>query len=246
MLHGVGIAFILVENELWNLGQLLLQLALIDGLAIKAVEMRWVHHGCTHGIVILKPCVHEWALLLRIWLQKTWCLCWLILLLSLRIELGNMALVELVLVEMILWLPLREPSVVMAAGVIALFLEVWLGQGIEFKLGLWFPQWKGCWILPINSNRGGTVRVWLTFAWLRLEAIWYIIWLLSLDAVHLILESAILRHPIIAHHIVTKLPKHAVALMLPAAWVGGSLEVLVKDNEVMGLFDIVPQIIVLE
>ena len=41
MLHRVSIAFILVKNELWNLGQLLLQLSLIDRLA---VQMRLMHH----------------------------------------------------------------------------------------------------------------------------------------------------------------------------------------------------------
>jgi hypothetical protein len=41
MLHRASIAFILVKNELWNLGQLLLQLALIDRLAVK---MRLMHH----------------------------------------------------------------------------------------------------------------------------------------------------------------------------------------------------------
>jgi hypothetical protein len=66
------------------------------------------------------------------------------------------------------------------------------------------------------------------------------------DAVHLILEGAILGRAVIAHHVVTKLPKHAVALMLPAAWAGATLEVLIEDNEVMGLFYVVSQIIVLE
>ena len=41
MLHRIGVALILIKDELWNLGQLLLQLALINRLAIK---MRLVHH----------------------------------------------------------------------------------------------------------------------------------------------------------------------------------------------------------